>query len=209
MKTRTFLMSLLFAGMTLPANAQFQYGFKAGLTSGVLSYSGSVNSPYLETHGYLGALAGPMVKWVSPVKGLGADASLLYDLRVATTRLNMVPGTSDRTVRQHQIALPVNVRYDVSLAKGFGLLFFAGPQFGVNVGNREIDIKHAIWTLHRFQLSANVGMGFMIANHFQLSVNYNIACTRSASNITPFDSGPRVKDYSRFHAWQFSLAYFL
>ena len=35
------------------------------------------------------------------------------------------------------------------------------------------------------------------------------AGSRSASNITPFDSGPRVKDYSRFHAWQFSLGYFL
>ena len=65
--------------------------------------------------------------------GLGVDASALYDQRSA----KVTSSSEKETIKQQQIAIPVNLRYTVGLGSLANVIFFAGPQWGINVGDDD------------------------------------------------------------------------
>ena len=87
------------------------------------------------------------------------------------------------------------------------LLFYAGPQFGFNVGdkNQNIDGKRIDWHFKNSNLSINAGAGVMLLNHLQVSVNYNIACGKTGE-ATVDNTIDAIK--ARNHAWQVGAAYY-
>lgn len=194
------------------AQAQIQFGLKGGLNVSSMSLDKEV----LDASNRCGFFIGPTVKFTLPVVGLGIDASALYDQREAkisaNTSNNTVSNITEETIKQQQIAIPINLRYGFGLGDAASIYFFAGPQFGFNVGDKNQSLwkDAAEWKLKTSNFSVNVGVGVMALSHLQVSANYNIACgntgeiNSSSDVISKLFNGATGKSNS----WQVALAYY-
>ena len=158
-----------------------------------------------------GFFFGPTVKFTLPIVGLGIDASALYDQREA--KLTVGEAKTKETVKTQAINIPINARYSVGLGSVASVLFFAGPQFGFNVGDKNVDLGgDSRWKFRSSQFSVNVGAGFSFMNHFEVTANYNIACGKTGdatfSKTVSDMVGSATKDKGRANAWQIALAYY-
>ena len=201
---KIFTLVVLLAAMTFTAQAQVKFGLKGGLNLTNMRFDKDVVSKSNQA----GFFIGPTVKFTLPVVGLGIDAAALYDQRSA--KLDGV----DETLKQRSIQIPINVRYGFGLGSIAGIYFFAGPQFGFNVGDKVTNIISNVvdWRLKDSNLSANVGLGLMLLNHLQISANYNIAfgTTGEFNVLTDVASSTwdTVTGKTKANAWQLSLAYY-
>lgn len=198
-------LAMLFTANT--ANAGINFGVKGGLNV----TSMSISSKVLDSNNRAGFFIGPTVKFTLPLVGLGIDASALYDQREAKLAVDVNGNSQDlptkNTLKTQAINIPINVRYSIGLGSVANVLFFAGPQFGFNVGDKNHDLgANYEWKLKSSQFSMNVGAGFTVLKHLQLTANYNIACGKTgeitASNVL---STPKS---GRTNAWQIALAYY-
>lgn len=199
------LVAVLMFGLSVPVQAQVQFGVKGGLNVGSMS----LNNDLLKASNRTGYYFGPTVKFTLPVVGIGIDAAALYDQRETKLSNDKLKETSsfEKTVKQQQIVVPINLRYNIGLSKMAALLFYAGPQFGFNVGdkNESIDGKRIDWHFKNSNLSINAGAGVMLLNYLQVSVNYNIACGKTGE-ATVDNTIDAIK--ARNHAWQVGAAYY-
>jgi opacity protein-like surface antigen len=201
-----FTLVVLLATMTVAAQAQVQFGVKGGLNLTSMKLSKDV----VDKSNQAGFFIGPTVKFTLPVVGLGIDASALYDQRSAKL--------DGETVKQQSIQVPVNLRYGIGLGSTASVYFFAGPQFGFNVGDKTFssvdnatnDISN--WTLKSSNLSANIGLGLMLLNHLQVSANYNFAIGKTGDfNVVDATVGTiknGITGDTKANSWQLAVAYF-
>ena len=198
-------LAMLFTANT--ANAGINFGVKGGLNV----TSMSISSKVLDSNNRAGFFIGPTVKFTLPLVGLGIDASALYDQREA--KLTVGETKTKETVKTQAINIPINARYSVGLGSVASVLFFAGPQFGFNVGDKNVDLGgDSNWKFRSSQFSVNVGAGFSFMNHFEVTANYNIACGKTGdatlSKTVSEVVGSATKDNGRTNAWQIALAYY-
>ena len=201
-----FTLVVLLATMTVAAQAQVQFGVKGGLNLTNMKLSKDV----VDKSNQAGLFIGPTVKFTLPVVGLGIDASALYDQR--SSKLD------GETVKQQSIQVPVNLRYGIGLGSTASIYFFAGPQFGFNVGDKTFSSVDAAtndisnWTLKSSNLSANAGLGLMLLNHLQVSANYNFAIGKTGDfNVVDATVGAvknSITGDTKANSWQLSVAYF-
>lgn len=185
--------AMLFAAN---ANAQIKFGLKGGLNVTSMSFSEEVFDASNKT----GFFVGPMVKVTVPIVGLSFDAAALYDQKEADVKYTGTEGELGKVnVKQQSINIPVNVRYGFGLSSLANIFLFAGPQWGINVGDKNFKWNESSsYSLKKSNFSVNVGAGVTLLNHLQVSANYNIACGKSA------DAG---KDKSHNNSWQIALGY--
>lgn len=147
-------LSMMFGANN--AQAQVQFGIKGGLNVTSMSLD---KDKLLDTENQAGFFIGPTVKFTLPIVGLGIDASALYDQREAK-----IKGDGDdkditsARLKTQAINIPINLRYGVGLGSVANVFFFAGPQFGFNVGdkNKSIFQDAAEWKLKSSNFSVNV-----------------------------------------------------
>lgn len=205
---KIFNLTLLAAGLLFaaPANAQVKFGLKGGLNVTDMHLSSEVFDKSNQAGWYIG----PTVKISLPVTGLGVDVSALYDYRSAKVENELDEKVK---VKQQSINVPINLRYGIGLGSLASLNFHAGPQFGFNVGDRNYKwTDTSNYALKKSNFSVNVGLGFSIAKHFEVTGNYNIACGKTA-DITALKAvqdvaGSAVKSKSRNNSWQVGIAYY-
>ena len=190
------------------AQAQIKFGLKGGLNVTDMSLSKKV----FDADNQAGFFIGPTVKFSLSLIGLGIDASALYDQRQAKVKGEVgyeQISIEERSLDSKYINIPINLRYGIGLGSIASLNFFAGPQFGFNVGKKHQElVDDATWNLKSSAFSVNVGAGVTIASHFELSANYNIACGRTG-DVTFEDTVNKVfKKHGRANAWQIGLAYY-
>ena len=143
--------------------------------------------------------------------GLGIDASALYDQREAKVKYTGTSNTTDKTLRCQAINVPINLRYGWGLSSLANVFLFAGPQFGFNVGKKNQDLtENTSWSVKNSNFSVNVGAGFTVLSHLQISANYNIVCgkTSDASLQKVGEQIVNKEARSRANAWQIALAYY-
>lgn len=197
----------LMIGIT--AKAQVKFGVKGGVNVTSMSFNNSV----FDASNRTGFFIGPTVKIQLPLVGLGIDASALYDQREAKVKYTGT-GTSyttDKTLRCQAINVPINLRYGWGLSSLANVFLFAGPQFGFNVGKKSQDlIENTSWSVKNSNFSVNVGAGFTVLSHLQISANYNIVCgkTSDASLQKVGEQIVNKEARSRANAWQIALAYY-
>lgn len=205
MKKHLFRLALLSAMFFLSAGAQAQVrlGLKAGLNVTSMSFSEDV----FDASNRTGWFVGPTVKFSLPLTGLGIDASALYDYRSA--KVSAV-SSAEQTVKQQQIAIPVNLRYGVGLGSLGSIFVFAGPQWGINVGDKNFKWNESSsYSLKKSNFSVNVGLGATLLKNLQVSANYNIACGKSAdASVASVGSDIIGHDKSHNNSWQVGVAYF-
>lgn len=198
-------LAMLFTANT--ANAGINFGLKGGLNV----TSMSLDSKVFDASNRAGFFIGPTLKFTLPIVGLGIDASALYDQREA--KLTVADTKTKESVKTQAINIPINARYSVGLGSVASVLFFAGPQFGFNVGDKDVDLGgDSRWKFRSSQFSVNVGAGFSFMNHFEVTANYNIACGKTGdatfSKTLSEVVGSATKDNGRANAWQIALAYY-
>ena len=194
------ILSLMFvvAAMMLAtsANAQIKFGLKGGLDVTNMS----LNNDVFDASNRAGFFVGPMVKVTVPIVGLSFDAAALYDQKEAKVTAEDAVTT---TMTQKSINIPVNVRYGWGLGSLANVFLFAGPQWGINVGDKNFDWKdQGSYSLKKSNFSVNVGAGVTVLSHLQISANYNIACGKTA-DVT----WKNVNGKSRNNSWQIALGY--
>ena len=194
---------VLFAALmtAVPAKAEVKFGLKGGLNL----TSMSLDANAISKSNQAGFFIGPTVKFTLPIVGLGFDASALYDQRKAE-----VDNTS---IKQQSIQIPINIRYAIGLGSTASIYFFAGPQFGFNVGDKSFtsfDAANASsWTLKSSNLSANVGLGLMLLGHLQVSANYNFALGKTGEyQSIQGASSMLFEGDTKMNAWQIAVAYY-
>ena len=169
-----------------------------------------------------------MVKVSLPL-GFSVDAAALYDQKsadvkyeytdamyvVKTTDVSIQSPSGDvvcqkssvvAKVKHQSINVPVNLRYAVGLGSMANMFFFAGPQWGINVGDENFKWdERSSYSLRKATFSVNVGAGVTLFKHLQGSVNYNIECNKSGKMDTERTNHKWVK--GRNNTWQISLGY--
>ena len=199
-------LALLFS---VPSHADepLQFGLKAGLNVTDMKFNSSV----FNKSNQAGWFFGPTVKFTLPIVGLGMDASVLYDYRSAKFDYDNV----NKTIKQQQVSVPVNVRYSIGLGSTASILLFGGPQVAFNVGDKDFRWKECSnYALKKSNFSINLGFGVTALKHLQVTANYNIACGKTA-DVT-WKTGPNAvgsalglnKKSSRNNSWQVGVAYF-
>ena len=192
---KLYAIVLIAVALALPAQAQVNFGLKAGLNLTKMSLGDNAIEKAISNKS--GFFVGPTVKFTLPIVGLGIDASALYDQREGRLK------DSDEKLKQQTIQIPVNLRYGFGLGDIATIYLFAGPQFGFNVGNNDKKLPVGEWSLKTANISGNAGLGAMFLNHLQVSVNYNFALSKSAE-VTVNGVTSKVKN----NAWQIALAYY-
>ena len=191
--------------ISTPAQAQVAFGVKGGLNVTNMSMDGEV----FDASNRAGWFIGPTLKITLPIVGLGVDGSVLYDTKTASVTKN---GKQSTSVTQQQLAFPVNVRYAIGLGETANVFFFGGPQWAINVGDKNFEWDdHSSYSFKKSNFSVNLGGGVMLMNHLQISANYNIACGKTA-DVKNFSGAVKAAsdnaDNSRTNSWQLGLAYF-
>lgn len=122
----------------------------------------------------------------------------------------MDDGTGDMlNVKLQQITIPVNLRYSIGLGSVADIFFFAGPQWGINVGNKNFKWNSgSSYSLKKSDFSVNVGLGATFLSHLQVSANYNIVCGKSADITLDTAIDNITKSKSHNNSWQIGVAYF-
>lgn len=201
---------LMFWGMMLGcanvANAQVKLGVKAGMNFSSLKLGDNMYN----ANNKAGCFFGPMVKVTVPLIGLSFDAAALYDKKEADLKYadDVVGGNLNacQRIKQQYIDIPINVRYGVGLGSLANIFVFAGPQWGINVGDKNFKWNStSSYSLKKATFSVNVGAGVTILKHLQGSVNYNIECNKSGEMNYEQNSGQAWK--GRNNTWQVSLGY--
>lgn len=196
-----FVLAVLMM-TAVEARAQVKFGVKAGLNVSAMSFDNKV----FDAANKDGFFIGPMVKFTVPVVGLSFDAAALFNQ--ARAKVGGGEDTSAKTtVTQKTIDIPVNVRYGVGLGKVANIFLFAGPQWGINVGDKDFKWNDkSSYSLKNSALSVNIGLGTTVLDHLQVTANYNIACTKTASATMEVD-GKTVEAESRNHCWKIAVGY--
>lgn len=191
-------IAVLFAALmtAVPAKAEVKFGLKGGLNLTSISLDANAISKSNQA----GFFIGPTFKFTIPIVGLGFDASALYDQRKAE-----VDNTS---VKQQSIQIPINLRYGIGLGSTASIYFFAGPQFGFNVGDKDIKTDVGNWTFKSSNISANVGLGLMLLRHLQISANYNFGLGKTGELEQDIPGAIKSIDDGKLNAWQIGVAYF-
>lgn len=188
------------------ASAQLKFGLKGGVNITRMSFGDEL----FEADNRSGFFIGPTLKFGLPIVGLGIDVSALYDQREAKIKDVLVAdgGTLDSKLKQKAVNIPVNLRYDIGLGSLAGVYFAAGPQFGFNIGDRDVTFVEDVigWRLAKSVFSVNVGAGVMLLGHLQVGANYNIVCGKTG-DVT-FADGLEGAMRGRCNSWQVSAAYY-
>ena len=200
---KIYAVIILLAAIVVaqPAQAQVNIGLRGGLNISNMS----LNKDVFDVSNRAGFFIGPSLKL--GFGSIGADISALYDQREAKV--------SDETIKQKNIVIPVNVRFNIGLGAA-SVFLAAGPQFGFNIGDKEFKWKKEnvenTFQLKKSNFSVNVGGGVHFGK-LDLGVTYNIAVGKTADVDTEGawnTTKDAIKNFdAKNNAWQvFAAIYF-
>lgn len=208
--------------MASQAQAQLAWGLKAGANLSDASVKGLKD---VKVDNLSGFFVGPMIDFKLPVFGLGVDGSLLY----SQTKMKFINETNNVGVtnKQHELDIPINLKWSHSLLKLIGVYLAAGPDFSFNLKSDNIGSDLADITGGALQgdntsikrKAANVGLNFgagiILVKHLQVGFNYNLPLTSSArEDIKDGDMANAIGTLfngntfdTKNKKWQISVAY--
>ncbi len=189
--------------MAVPAQAQVQFGVKAGLNVNKVSLNDVGTT--LDGENRTGFFAGITADFTLPMVGFGADVSVLYDNKVAGTSV----GDEEINKTLHYIDIPINVKYTIGFSSLASVYVATGPQFAFNVGDRSWALSelNRNWELKTSEFSWNVGAGITVRSHIRLGYNYNIAVGKTAELKVSALGQDIVKGKLKNNSHQISLTY--
>lgn len=203
-----FAVLVAALGFAMPSQAQVKFGVKAGLN--VSSVSIKDVKANFDNSNRTGFFAGVTADVTIPIVGLGVDASLLYDNRVANMTVIGNEGDELSTNKTlHYISLPINAKYTIGFSSLASVYLATGPQFSWNVGDRNWSPWRIVdgWELKKSEFSWNVGAGATLLSHVRVGYNYNIGIGATAETTVWNTAGNAIKGKLKNNTHQISLTY--
>jgi hypothetical protein len=215
MKKLFSLVAFALFVASMPVCAQLQFGIVGGLNITQIHLSDNDYKDYVNKTSP-GFTIGPTVVFTIPKTHFGLDVSALFDLRGAKS----VDDDLDTSVKCASFQFPVNLRYGFTLGDMVNAFVFAGPQFGVNTGNKNQYIAsgrgrttgHDMerrWVANNSTMSMNLGIGGTVMDRVQVKINYNFAFN-AAGEIRQVDlvnGNYSTLATGKAHACQVTLGY--
>ena len=189
--------------VTLPAQAQFKWGLKAGVNlSGI-----STNADFYENpDSYTGFQVGPMMEFTVPLIGIGMDAALLY----SQTGLKV----DDKTVEKGNLLIPLNFKYKLSLLDIVGAYATVGPYIGFRLfGDDEQKFDDIVESnldkikSESFGAGLNFGIGAELLGKLQVGVNYQLGLTEDYKSFKKASLGEQILG-EKTRVWSITAAFF-
>lgn len=209
MKKNIITLAAIIAALALamPSQAQVKFGVKAGLN--VSSISIKDVPANFDNSNRTGFFAGLTADVTIPLAGLGADASLLYDNRVANMTIDQAGQDISTNKTLHYIALPINVKYTFGLSSLASVYIATGPQFAWNIGDRHWGFNSLDkgWELNSSTFSWNIGVGATALSHVRIGYNYNIGMGNTAEASVWGVGTDAIKGKLKNNTHQISLTY--
>lgn len=202
---------LLMTAMLLLGSANAQTQFKFGVQGGVDLTTLSLKSSSFDSSDRLGFYIGPTIKFPTPIAGLAADLSVLYDMQSSK-----IDGAK---IERKYLNIPMNLRAGIDFGESFSLFAFGGPQIGFNVGDESFswgseESYKSTFRLKKSLFSMNFGGGIMV-KRVQITAKYNIPIGRTGdikvSDIVDTSRENLKKGTTNVksdNTWQIALTYF-
>lgn len=194
---KVLLLSLIMiAGAAVPAQAQFKFGPKVGLTVNDLHFNKSV----VDADNQTGWTAGLMTEFTVPVIGLGFDLSAMYVRRNAQflQEQNLTKDNRD------YIEIPLNLKYKFSLPVVSKILV---PYLGVGPSVSFLTSRKSVENAYRnksVDWALNFGFGVQLFSHLDVNARYGLGLTKAINSFS--DNGNAgIEGKNRY--WTISLAY--
>lgn len=187
-KVLTVLLIAVF-GMGA-AQAQLRFGVKAGLNLNSLHLS-NLNQNF-EDDNKCGYTLGVMTEFQVPIVGLCFDLSAMY------TRMNSEITTNDgedAAYNKNFLEIPVNLKYKFGLpvvSSVFTPYIFTGPTFAFKLDKNSSDEK---FKTKGTQVAWNIGVGFELIRHLQISGSYGFGINNIAQNWVDVDNAKVKNNY--------------
>ncbi|ROT03681.1 PorT family protein [Muribaculaceae bacterium Isolate-104 (HZI)] len=201
---KTIIALALAAAALLPvaSKAQFRYGPMVGISVSDLKFKQNLISVD-KTIGYSGGIVAEMM---FPGIGFGIDLGLYYERRGAKLNLGekkvwAVQNYGTENLGLHYVALPLHLRFKYTRLNGLediiAPLVYAGPTFGIHVGNSKLPA----FDFSGGDLAIEVGAGAELFKNWQLTCSYNMGMTyvTKAKILTNYSA--------RAHEWNIRVAY--
>lgn len=170
---RIIVAVALIIGISGAASAQFRIGPRVGIDVNSLHF----NKELLNSDNRAGFTGGIQAEFTVPIVNLAFDASVMYTRRSAGT---VSTGNNEITKYSRDfISIPINFKYKIGLpvvGKVFTPYIFTGPEFSFLCNKKDIA---AAYKEHKVDYAWNVGIGFQIINHLQLSGSYGFGLNKA------------------------------
>lgn len=195
-KALLLLFVMVIGASAIPAQAQFKFGPKVGLTVNDFHFNKSV----VDAENQTGWTAGLMAEFTVPVIGISADLSAMY-VRRNTKFLEENEMSKDN---RDYIEIPLNIKYKFGLpvvSKFLVPYVGVGPSVSFLTSRRHISDayknKSVDWAL-------NFGFGVQLLSHIDLNARYGLGLTKAVTTVSGADNAG-IEGKNRY--WTISLAY--
>lgn len=195
-KALLLLFVMVIGASAIPAQAQFKFGPKVGLTVNDFHFNKSV----VDADNQTGWTAGLMAEFTVPVIGISADLSAMY-VRRNTKFLEENEVSKDN---RDYIEIPLNIKYKFGLpvvSKFLVPYVGVGPSVSFLTSRRHISDayknKSVDWAL-------NFGFGVQLLSHIDLNARYGLGLTKAVTTVSGADNAG-IEGKNRY--WTISLAY--
>ncbi len=188
---------MIIGASAIPAQAQFKFGPKVGLTVNDFHFNKSV----MDAENQTGWTAGLMTEFTVPVIGLGFDLSAMYVRRNSEfMRENNL--TKDN---RDYIEIPLNLKYKFSLPLISKILvpyLGVGPSVSFLTSRRHIENayknKSVDWAM-------NFGFGVQLLSHIDVNARYGLGMSKAVKLIDSGAGNGDIDGKNRY--WTISVAY--
>lgn len=192
------------------ANAEFRFGVKAGLLINKLSF----NKEIFDSNNSCGWTAGAMAEFTVPLIGLNFDAGVMYARmnnasNVQLANSSSASGIDNDLYGKNFIEIPVNIKYKFNIpaiASVFKPYVFTGPNFAFRVDKSFEDVANNLKS-RTCQIAWNVGIGFELIKHLQISGSYGFGINNIVDTIHDTGSVNLIDSKAKNNYWTVSAAY--
>lgn len=196
-RTILAVLVMIIGASAIPAQAQFKFGPKFGLTVNDLHF----NEDIVNADNQTGWTAGIMGEFTIPVIGISADLSAMYVRRNSKfLEANNLSLSNDRDY----IEIPLNIKYKFS----FPLVSkFVVPYVGVGPSVSFLTSKRGINEAYKnksVDWALNAGFGAQFFSHFDINARYGFGLTKAVNTVSGNQEGG-IEGKNRY--WTISLAY--
>lgn len=196
-KALLITLVMILGASAMPAQAQFKFGPRVGLTVNDLHF----NKDVVNSDNQTGWTAGFTGEFTVPVIGISADLSAMYVRRNSKFMENNASAKDNRDY----IEIPLNIKYKLGLpviSKFVVPYVGVGPSVSFLTSRRHIENafknKSVDWAL-------NFGFGVQLFSHVDLNARYGLGLTKA---ITTFSDAEKAGIEGKNRYWTISLGYY-
>ncbi len=195
-KVLLLMVVMILGASAMPAQAQFKYGPRVGLTINDLHF----NKDVVNADNQTGWTAGLMGEFTVPVIGIGGDISAMY---VRRNSKFMEENNISKDNRDY-IEIPLNLKYKLALPV---ISKLAVPYSGVGPSVSFLTSRRNVEQAYKnksVDWAVNFGFGVQLLSHLDINARYGLGLTKA---ITTFSDANKAGIEGKNRYWTITVGY--